>query len=429
MTPATTTARSAIDHLTCLRCGRRFAPDEVDYVCPDHGAEGILDVAYDLDRVAARTSTASLDADPRWDMWRYRALLPVAPDAPVPPLRVGGTPLYDAPRLATSLGLARLWVKDETVQPTGSLKDRASAVALVRAAARGAEVVTTASTGNAAAALAGLAASTGQRCVLFVPAAAPPAKIAQLQAYGATVVLVEDTYDAAFDLCLAVADRRGWYVRSTGYNPYMAEGKKTAAYEIAEQLHWQVPDVVAVGVGDGCIIGALHRGFADLVTLGWIEQVPRLLGVQATGSSYLVQAWEGGEDVADKPPAPASTVADSISAALPRDRLKAMRAVTATGGAFVAVTDEEILAAIPALARTTGVFAEPAGAAPLAGVRAAVARGLIRPDETVALIATGSGLKDVAAAMDAVAATDVHTYRVPADPEAVVEALETGAGT
>jgi threonine synthase len=418
------TALEHVAHLGCLICAKRFAPHEVGYVCPDHGDEGILDVAYDYDLVAQRLTRERLRQDGEGGMWRYRPLLPVDAHAQLPPLRVGWTPLYATPRLAAELGLRHVWVKDESVQPTGSLKDRASAVAVVKAQEQQAAMVTTASTGNAAAALAGLAASVGQPAAIFVPATAPEAKIAQLLAYGATVLLVEGTYDDAFELCLRAGEHFGWYVRNTGFNPYMSEGKKTAALEIAEQLAWDAPDVVVVGVGDGCIIGGLHKGFRDLEALGWIERMPRLLGVQAAGSDYLTQAWEQDEDVLTKAPIAAQTVADSISAGLPRDRLKAMRAVRETGGAFVRVDDEDILAAVPALARGCGVFAEPAGAAAYAGLLAAADRGLVQADERVVVLATGSGLKDVPSAMRATAAAGSRPHRVAPALEAVARALE-----
>ncbi len=413
-----------VDHLVCLVCDARYAPDEVDYLCPDHGDDGILDVVYDHELIARRLSRAALLTDLDHSMWRYQPLLPVAPTALVPPLRVGWTPLYRAPRLAAELGLRRLWVKDEGVQPTGSLKDRASAVAVVKAQERGAEVITTASTGNAAAALAGVAASVGQPTTILVPATAPEAKVAQLLAYGATVVLVEGSYDDAFELSMRAADAFGWYVRNTGVNPYMSEGKKTAAFEIAEQLGWEVPDVVVVGVGDGCIIGGLHKGFRDLVALGWTERVPRLIGVQAEGSDYLAQAWEGDEDVVTKPAIAASTVADSISAGLPRDRIKALRAVRDTGGAFVRVSDERILAAIPTLAQGVGVFAEPAAAAAYAGLGTAVDRGLVSADEAVVVLSTGTGLKDVPSAMRAVGDARIRPLRVAPDLDALAQALD-----
>jgi threonine synthase len=242
----------------------------------------------------------------------------------------------------------------------------------------------------------------GQPNVIFVPKSAPQAKITQLLVFGATVLLVDGTYDDAFDLCLQAAETYGWYNRNTGYNPYMTEGKKTVSFEIAEQLDWQAPDVVFVSVGDGCIIGGVHKGFKDLLAMGWIEQMPRIIGVQAAGSNYLAEAWAQNEDVLTKPAIQAHTIADSISAGLPRDRLKAMTAVRETNGAFITVTDDEILAAIPALARGCGVFAEPAGAAAYAGLVKAVDQQLVSSTDRIVVINTGNGLKDVASAMKAV---------------------------
>ena len=412
-----------VSHLRCLVCGAEYGPDDVDYVCPRHGDEGILDVVYDYGAIAAEVSRDDVETSGEETMWRYRALLPVAPGSPTPPLRVGRTPLYESLRLADRVGVSELWVKDEGVQPTGSLKDRASAMAIVKADERGAATIATASTGNAAAALAGLAASVGRETVIFVPAAAPEAKVAQLLAFGATVLLVEGTYDDAFELCLRASDRFGWYNRNTGYNPYMSEGKKTVAFEIAEALGWQAPDVVVVGVGDGCIIGGVAKGFRDLLALEWIDRMPRLVGVQAEGSAYLVEAWERGEDVLTKPPIDAHTVADSISAGLPRDRLKAMRAVRDSDGAFVAVPDEKILAAIPVLAATTGVFPEPAAAASLAGLLAAREEGHVGSGDRVVIISTGTGLKDVPAVRRGVEATGARPLRVEPDIGAVEDAI------
>ncbi|MCB8953627.1 MAG: threonine synthase [Ardenticatenales bacterium] len=402
-----------VTHLHCLICGRDYAPDEVAYVCPEHGREGILDVRYDYARIARHISPLSLSRDQDFTIWRYRPLLPIAADAPAPPLAVGGTPLYQAQRLGARLGLPHLWVKDDGRNPTASFKDRASAIAVVKAQEAGAAIITTASTGNAAAALAGLCASVGRQNVIFVPKSAPAAKIAQLLVYGATVLLVDGSYDDAFDLCLAAADTYGWYNRNTAYNPYMSEGKKTVSYEIAEQMGWQAPDAVFVSVGDGCIIGGVHKGFRDLLALGWITHMPRIFGVQAAGSNYLAQAWERGEDVLTKPPIQAHTVADSISAGLPRDRLKAMAAVVETGGAFVTVSDEQILAAIPDLARGCGVFAEPAGAAAFAGLQQAVQQNRVAPEDRVVVINTGNGLKDVQSAMRgaALAGAEPHPVR------------------
>ncbi|HML21199.1 MAG TPA: threonine synthase [Aggregatilinea sp.] len=388
-----------VTELRCVICGRSFAPGEVEYTCPDCGPMGTLDVLYDTDAINGVISPAMISGMDEPTLWRYRALVPLAADAEVPPLAVGWTPLYDAPRLADKIGLKQVWVKDDGRNPTGSLKDRASALIVARAMADHIEVVTTASTGNAAAALAGLSASVGLPAVIFVPSSAPEAKIAQLLTYGAKVMLVQSNYDAAFDLAVQASERYGWYNRNTGMNPYTLEGKKTVAFEIAEQLGWRAPDVVVVSVGDGNIISGVYKGFRDLLNLGWIDHMPRLIGVQASGSAAMYEAWKHDQDPATMEPISATTVADSISADLPRDAVKAMRAVRDTNGAYVSVDDQAILDGIPMLARLSGVFAEPAGAAVYAGVQQALSEGHISPDEEVVLIVTGNGLKDIRSAM------------------------------
>lgn len=407
--------------MRCTLCGKTFRPGEVDYVCPDHGNEGILDIEYDYAAIGKTLSPETLAACNDYSQWRYRPLLPVLPETPAPALNVGWTPLYEAPRLGSAVGVQHLWLKDDSRQPTGSLKDRASALAVMKAREAGAERITTASTGNAAAALAGMCAAAGMDCTIFVPKSAPRAKVAQLLAYGADVFLVDGSYDDAFELCLKAAAEFGWYNRNTGFNPYMAEGKKTAAYEICEQLGWRCPDNVLVGVGDGCIISGLYKGFFDLLQLGWIDRMPRLIGVQAEGSDFMYQAWKAGADPVTFPAIKAETVADSISAGLPRDRKKAMRAVTETNGAYVRVADRDILAAIPELAKNSGVFAEPAGASPLAGLHKAVAEGLVTPDQNTVLLITGSGLKDVDATIKA---CDRAPQVVPPSLKAVQDALK-----
>ena len=398
--------------LKCVICGKQYGVDEIDYVCPDHGDEGIVDVQYDYELIGRRFSQGDLLHSTDYTIWRYKSLLPVEPDSPVPPLTVGWTPLYNVPRIAAELGLKQVWVKDDGRLPTASFKDRASAIAVVKGREKGAAIITTASTGNAAAALSGLCASVKQPNVIFVPETAPPAKIAQLLVFGSTVALVKGTYDDAFELCLQAAKEYGWYNRNTGYNPYMSEGKKTASFEICEQLGWRAPDRIFVSVGDGCIIGGLHKGLKDLYALGWIDRMPKIMGVQAEGSNYLYQAWKNNEDVLTKPPIDAHTVADSISAGLPRDRIKAMAAVKETDGAYISVTDEEILAAIPAMARGSGVFGEPAGATAYAGLVKAVNEGLVSADERVVVLNTGNGLKDVASAMKSVELVGTQPYRI-----------------
>ena len=423
--------------LRCVICNELYQPDEVNYICPKHGNEGILDVEYDYEAIRKDQATMQIQPDSTQGMFIYRALLPVAESTPIPSLKVGETPLYEAPRLAAANGVAAVWIKDDGRNPTGSLKDRASAIALMKAQEVGAEIVTTASTGNAAAALAGLAASIGQKTVIFVPSSAPQAKIAQLLVYGANVLLVDGTYDDAFDLCLEATHEFGWYCRNTAYNPYMAEGKKTVTFELFDQLTLQSPAPsprspipapplthIFVSVGDGCIISGVYKGLRDLVGIGRLQTMPKLIGVQAKGSNYLYEAWRNGEDVVNKPAIAANTIADSISAGLPRDRIKALTAVSQSNGAFIEVSDQEILAAIPQLAQGSGVFAEPAAAATYAGLQKAAQTGLVGAQDRVALIITGNGLKDVQSAIKSTG----QAREIPPKLTAVKEAMkEIGA--
>jgi len=311
--------------------------------------------------------------------------------------------MFSPPSLAKKLGLKHLWLKDESRNPTASFKDRASAILVARAREIGAEVIVTASTGNAGAALAGMSAAVGHKSVIFAPKAAPPAKIAQLLVYGAQVILVDGNYDAAFDLSIEAANEFGWYCRNTGYNPFTAEGKKTAAFEIWEQLRGQIPAgqgplSVFVSVGDGNIISGLHKGFKDLHTLGLLDDIggmPRIFGVQSTKSAAIANAFKAKTE--EVQPVQATTRADSISVDLPRDGLRALRAATKTGGAYITVPDDEIITAIAELGRA-GIFAEPAGSTSWAGLVSAIQTGVIHPESPVVVINTGSGLKDVAAA-------------------------------
>lgn len=396
--------------LKCTICGEIYQPDEVEYVCPHHGDDGNLDVLYDYAHVEKQWGLG-LNQQAQ-GIWRYKAMLPIATEAAHPPLLVGDTPLYAVDHVAKRLGIRKLWVKDDGRNPTASLKDRASALLVAKAHHEGRATITTASTGNAAAALAGLAASMQMPSVIFVPASAPQAKITQLLVYGAKVLLVNGTYDDAFDLCLEASREFGWYCRNTGYNPYTAEGKKTVSFEICEQIAgasgtFAAPDVIAVSVGDGNIISGVHKGLKDLLALGWIDRMPRLLGVQAEGSSALYQAWVSGTPAENMQPVTAQTIADSISAGLPRDRVKALLAISETGGAYLTVSDEEIIHAIPALARDTGVFAEPAAAATYAGLLKAGKRGLVGAEDRVVALITGNGLKDILTAQKSVAMAQV----------------------
>jgi len=384
----------------CSICNADYAPGEVTYTCPKDG--GNLDVILDYEALQKKGMDALvLRKEP--SLWRYQPLLPVPdPQGYGTPLRAAGwTPVFSPIPLAQKLNLENLWIKDESRNPTASFKDRASAILVARAREIGAEVVVTASTGNAGAALAGMSAAVGQKAVIFAPKTAPPAKVAQLLIYGAQVLLVDGNYDAAFDLSVAAADEFGWYCRNTGYNPFTAEGKKTAAFEIWEQV--QLPEgnkplSVFVSVGDGNIISGLHKGFKDLQALGLFERMPRIFGVQSEGSAAIANAFNAGTE--EIRPVAATTLADSISVDLPRDGLRAVRAATQTGGAYITVPDSEIIAALAELGKV-GIFAEPAGATSYAGLVKAVRSGLLEPDDPVVVLNTGSGLKDVRAALQA----------------------------
>ena len=390
-----------MDHvigLKCVLCGAEYAPDEVLYVCPKHGDEGILDVVYDYDLIRRRLTRESLTASGDRSIWRYKPLLPVHPESPVPPLTVGWTPLHPAQRLREHLGLTDLWLKDDTHNPSASFKDRASAVGIVKAQELGRVLIVAASTGNAAASLACLSASVGVRNVIFVPESAPQAKIAQLLVFGATVIAVQGSYDQAFDLCAEFCRRSGAYSRNTATNPMLSEGKKTLALEIWEQLGFRAPEFVVVPVGDGCIIGGLWKGFHDLLQLGFIDHMPRLVGVQAEGCQPIKRAFETGQAVQTVQP---QTMADSIAVGQPRDALKALRALRDSDGFMVAVSDQQILDAMGLLARKTGVFGEPAGVTGFAGLLKALSQNRLDPGERVVVVVTGNGLKDVDSALRA----------------------------
>src|SRR5450759_4599845 len=328
----------------CSLCNAEYLPGQVTYTCPKDG--GNLDVVLDYDAIRQKFQPEDLTCRAEDSLWRYLPLLPVPdPGGEGTPIRAAGwTPVFTLTRLAEKLGLEHVWLKDESRNPTASFKDRASAVVVARAREIDASVVVTASTGNAGAALAGMAGAAGQPAVVFAPDTAPPAKVAQLLIFGARVLLVHGTYDQAFDLSVEAARAFGWYCRNTGYNPFTAEGKKTASFEICEQLSawrsgaaqpaagtgWAAPDRIFVSVGDGNIISGIHKGLKDLAALGWIDHVPKLMGVQAAGSAAVANAWAAGTETIT--PVVAQTLADSISVDLPRDGVRAVRAARDTGG-------------------------------------------------------------------------------------------------
>jgi threonine synthase len=387
----------------CSLCDEEYNSDELIYTCRNDG--GNLDIIYDYSTLQRDLSPEAITSSQEGSLWRYLPLLPVHnPQGDGTTLNtVGWTPNYSPPDIKKSLGLSLLWVKDESSNPTASFKDRASAVVVARTRELGMDVVVTASTGNAGAALAGMAAAVGQKAVIFAPRTAPAAKVAQLLIYDAQVLLVDGNYDQAFDLSIQAANEFGWYCRNTGYNPFTLEGKKTAALEIWEtiinQRSLSLPLNVFVSVGDGNIISGLHKGFKDLKALGWLDRMPRIFGVQAEGSAAIANTFAAG--VEDITPVSASTIADSISVDLPRDGVRAVRAAVQTGGAYLTVGDADILSSISRLGQV-GIFSEPAGATAYAGFLKAFEQGMINPDDAILVLNTGSGLKDVGAAMEAV---------------------------
>lgn len=397
-----------------MKCGRRYLRG-LDGPCARCGPEGILDVEYDL-RAARRALTPRSLAGRVRSLWRYRELLPVPAGARVPPLDPGFTPISAAPRLAEWAGVRRLLVKDDGRNPTASFKDRASAVGVARALARRARVVACASTGNAASSLAGAAASVGLPCVIFVPHNAPEPKVAQLLVFGAHVIRVQAAYDETWELCQRACGVHGWYNRNAAVNPSLVEGKKTCGLEIGEQCGDDVPDWVAVSVGDGCTIAGIWKGMTEMHALGFLPRLPRLLAVQAEGARPLHDAFHAGRDLV---PGPAQSVADSICVGHPRNWRKALRAVRASGGTFVAVPDDSILAALREAGQRAGIFGEPAGVAGFAGLRQAVADGIVARRASVLAVVTGNGLKDTRSAMRAAG----EPFSLPPDDAALAEHL------
>ncbi len=381
--------------LRCIACGHDHH-DFWDWDCAACGGDR-MDVVYGpeaLEQVARDLATPG-----PIDQWRYRAVLPLPEGAALLPISVGGSPLSAAPRLAEHLGVKEVWLKDDGRNSSGSLKDRPSALGVVLAMAMKQDRIVCASTGNAASSTACAAASVGLPATIFVPQRAPAPKVAQLKMFGAQVLRVAADYDTTWDLCAQVASRRPWFNRNCAYNPYLVEGKKTAAWEVADQQREDITDWVVWSVGDGCTIAGGVKGLEEAHRAGIIPRLPRVLGVQAEGAAPLVKAAADGQTTFE--PGPADSLADSIAVGHPRNGVKALKAVDRNGGAWVSVSDEAILAAAIATARLGGVFGAPAAAAATAGVQTAVEHGIIGKGETVTIIVSGNGLKDTDSALKA----------------------------
>ena len=372
----------------CTDCGRTYSRDEVRYLCPVCGKAyrpgipllGVLEAVFDYEAI----HQAFDRSHPDWNLF-----CPVETEFH-PPLNVGNTPLGRVDRLGAELGLGSLWVKNDGLNPSGSLKDRASFLVVAEARRLGMELIVAASTGNAASALAAVCASTDTKALIFVPEKAPKAKLVQMVLYGAQVVPIQGTYADAFALSLEYTDQRGGLNRNTAYHPLTIEGKKTAGLEIWAQLGYQVPEAILVSVGDGVILGGVHKAFVDLKRAGLIDRLPRLIGVQAETSDAIHRYVESGVYSDATNP---TTRADSISVTCPSNAHGARRAILESQGLTLTVTDEEILAAQAQLAGRTGVFTEPAGATALAGlVKLQAGPDRLTGPGPVVILATGHGL-------------------------------------
>jgi threonine synthase len=375
-------------HWRCTDCHKDYALDEVRYLCPDCSKDyrpgmplpGVLEAVFDYHKIAKAWSA-------RQDIALFNAL----DRQYYPSLPVGNTPLFRIGRLGHGYGLDNLFIKNDGLNPSGSLKDRASELVVADANRLGINEIVCASTGNAASSLACLCASAGKKAVIFVPASAPAAKLAQIRVHGAELHKVQGTYDDAFAAALEYSTDHDCLNRNTAYHPFTIEGKKTAGLEIYVQLG-KVPDWIVVPVGDGVILAGIHKAFSDLLNSGIITRLPRLLAVQARSSDAITSYWETGVYSDAVYP---ETIADSISVRTPSNAHWAVRALRETNGFSLRVSDADILLAQKELAQQTGVFAEPSSSATLAGLKLALSQDLVKSSDSVVLLITGHGLKDV----------------------------------
>jgi len=392
--------RSSFTHLVCARCGTAYGADEKVTMCRNTD-DGRLEIFYNYEEAKETLTRETVQGRPK-GVWRYFELLPLEKSRNIVTLGEGGTPLLKCERLGQELGLQKLYVKDETRNPTASFKDRAMTIGVSKAVEFNARTVVTASTGNAAASLSALSARAGLKCYAFVHENAPLGKLAQLACTGAEVIRVrnvETAEDPVVKMMKLAVDRYGWYpCPSFGpFNPYQFEGGKTIAYEIAEQLEWNSPDWVVIPIGGGGLLGANWKGFVEAETLGMVNGKPRIAGIQPEGCAPVVRAFKEGVDpLGIEPWANPNTVAGGLKDPIPWDGDAALKSMRDSGGVAEAVTDEEILEAQGLLARTEGIFAEPSGVASIAGLIKLAKAGVIKPDERIVAEVTGSGLKDPA---------------------------------
>jgi threonine synthase len=399
-----TDEEDSVDYVTGLRCREcaRSFPTEALHVCDF--CFGPLEVVYDYEAIGRAVTRESIAAGPQ-TIWRYAPLLPVSDPAPID-LGTGFTPLVRADRLAAELGLGELWIKNDTANPTGSFKDRVVSVALTKARQLGFKVAACASTGNLANSVAAHAARAGMVSIVFIPHDLETAKVVTTAIYGGHLVAVEGTYDDVNRLCAELASEHPtWAFVNVNVRTYYAEGSKTLAFEVVEQLGWEVPDHVVVPVASGSQLTKIHKGFSELHTVGLLPEQPhvRVSGAQAAGCAPVADAFAAGTD-AIKPVRP-HTIAKSLAIGNPADGWYALQAVRSSGGALASVTDDEILEGIGLLARTEGIFAETAGGVTIATLAKLAGHGVVRRDERVVAYVTGHGLKTVEALTSSVGPT------------------------
>jgi len=375
--------------LTCHLCGATYPPEAL-WVCSD--CLGPLEVSYDYAAIRASLSRSLIESRPN-NLWRYLELLPV--QEPKTGFNSGFTPLVRATRLADELGIAELYIKDDSVNhPTFSYKDRVVSVAATRAVELGFSVFGCASTGNLAGSVAAHAARLGLPCYVFIPNDLEPAKVLGAAIYDPHVVAVEGNYDDVNRLCTQIADRYGWGFANINLRSYYAEGAKTVGFEIAEQLGWRFPDHIVSPVAGGTLLPRIFKGLREFRDVGLVEgTLPRIHAAQPEGSAPVIRALESGAEFPE--PVKPDTIAKSLAIGNPADGFQVVKVVKQTGGSGAMVSDSEILDAIQLLARTEGIFTEPAGGTTLAATRALIKKGVIRPNESVVVCITGNGYKTV----------------------------------
>ena len=389
---------SHVERLVCSKCGTGYEPDENQVMCRKKDF-GRLDIIYDYDAISEGFTKDSLRSKSERDVWRYEELLP-APTKFAVRLGEGGTPLIRARRLGEKLGMKSLYLKDETRNPSASFKDRAMAVGIAKAVEMGKKDVAIASSGNAAASLAAYSAAAGIRCHAFVPPDAGTGKIAQLLLFGASITKCEqekEGEDSTVQAMLEAVERHRYYpCPSFGpFNPYQVEGPKTMAYELYEQRNWESLDAVLVPTGSGCLLTGIWKGLRDFKELGLIDSYPRIIAVQPQGNQALVRAIRKGTGMEKLVPEPfPASVAGGLLDPYPWDGDAAITGVKTTGGTGISVSDREILRSVKELAAYEGIFAEPSGAAGLAGLERLLSEGDIKRSDRVAVLVTGSGLKE-----------------------------------